>query len=152
MFDVRTPKVLRKWFGLEVQTADEKRAASSGMSLFFGALIGANLGTTAQMALGDYVLVIAVVCLIILYIHLAPVAQKRWKSLAHLTALVCGLYVLLVHPVGANVFAGERPSAQIFATICLWLTSIAMIELRPVAQGGLGSVSAPPTQATVNEA
>lgn len=151
MFGLGISKRWRRWSGLEVQTAEEKRAALTGMSLFFGALIGANLGTTAQMSLGDYVLVIAVVCLIILYIHLAPVAQKRWKSLAHLTALVCGLYVLLIHPAGTTMFVGERPSAHIFATICLWLASIAMIELRPVEQRGLGSASAPVARGAVEE-
>lgn len=123
----------RQWLGFEAQTAEEKRAALNGISLFFGALIGANLGATADMILSDYVLVIAVICLIVLYLHLASVAQRRWRSIAHLAALLSGLYVLLIHPLGMLVFVGERPPPHMFATICLWLSSVAMIELRPAA-------------------
>jgi hypothetical protein len=89
------------------------------------------------MLLSDYVLLIAVICLIVLYIHLAPVARKRWSILAHLVALVCGLYLLLIHDVGASVFEGPRPAAHIFATICFWLVSVALLELRPVAKVSL---------------
>lgn len=124
----------RKLVGLDEQTASEKRAAVNGISLFFGALIGANLGSSDQMALRDYVLVVAIICLIVLYIHLAPVARKRWTNLAHLLALLGGLYLLLIHETGAMAFEGPRPSAHIFITIGFWLTSILVVELRPVSK------------------
>lgn len=123
----------RRLVGLEDQTLAEKRAALSGISLFFGALIGANLGTIEQLALADYILLIATICLIVLYIHLAPVARKRWSNLAHLLALVLVLYLLLVHDAGAAFFQGPRPTPHIFATICFWLASLAIVELRPLA-------------------
>lgn len=124
----------RKWVGLEEQTAAEKRAAVNGISLFFGALIGANLGTTEQMGLRDYALVIAVICLIVLYVHLTPVARKRGSALARLFALLAGLYVLLIHDAGAAAFEGARPSPHIFITMCFWLTSILVVEIRPVSR------------------
>ncbi len=123
----------RRWLGLEHQTAAEKRAARNGISMFFGALIGANLGALDRLALGDYVLLIAIVCLIVLYMHLATVAAKRWSTIGYLLALVAGLYLLLVHDAGARMFEGPRPGPQIFVTICFWLASIAIVELRPVS-------------------
>jgi hypothetical protein len=129
----------RSLVGLEEQTAAEKRAALNGVSLFFGALIGANLGATEQMALRDYALIIAIMCLIVLYIHLASVTRKRWSNMAHLLALLGGLYLLLIHEAGTLVFEGPRPTAHIFVTICFWLASIFVVEVRPV------SVTAPVT-------
>ena len=70
-----------RYLGVEDQTPAEKRAMSNGVNLFFGALIGANLGTLDGMTLSDYTLIIAVVCLIVMYIQLAPVARKRWTYL-----------------------------------------------------------------------
>jgi 4-hydroxybenzoate polyprenyltransferase len=121
--------------GYETQTAAEKRAGTSGINLFFGALIGANLGSLERLALRDYVLMICIVALIVLYIQLAPVARKRWTNLLHLAAMVGGLYVLLMTPMGASVFGDRpRPSPHLFVTIALWLASIAVIQMRPVRE------------------
>lgn len=124
----------RRWLGLDAQTIAEKRAALNGVSLFFGALIGANLGSTERMPLTDYAVVVAVVCMIVLYLYLAPVARRRWANAANLLLLVGGLYMLLIHDIGAAAFEGPRPSAHIFVTICFWITSVLLFELRPIAE------------------
>lgn len=121
----------RRWLGLGTQTIAEKRAALNGVSLFFGALIGANLGTTAGMPLRDYALIVAVVCTIVLYLYLAPVARRRISAVANLLALIAGLYLLLIHEIGAFAFDGDRPTPHIFVTICFWVASILVVELRP---------------------
>ena len=118
--------------GLEEQTRAEKRAAVNGTNLFFGALIGANLGSLEVLPVGDYLLLVITISLIVLYIHLAPVARKRWSVIAHLAGAVVGLWLLLISPVGAGLFAAERPPPHLFATICFWLISVAWVELRPV--------------------
>jgi len=123
----------RKLFGLGEQTSAERKAALNGVSLFFGALIGANMGASDRMPLTDYTLIISAVSLIVLYIQLAPVARNRWLNAINLLAALIGLYLLLIHDMGNAVFDGERPSAHIFVTICLWVLSILSIELRPVS-------------------
>lgn len=120
-------------FGIEAQSTLEKRAAVNGTNLFFGALIGANLGMLEQLALRDYVLLICIIAIIVLYIQMAPVARKRMPLLLSLAAMVGGLYLLLMTPTGALLFGDRpRPSAHLFVTIALWLTSVAAVELRPV--------------------
>jgi heme O synthase-like polyprenyltransferase len=124
----------RGLLGLDEQTRAEKRAAISGINLFFGALIGANLGSLERLALRDYLLLIIIVSLIVLYIQVAPVARKRWSYLMTLIGTVAGLAVLLLTPVGLDVFENRpRPSPHLFVTIALWLLSVAMVELRPIA-------------------
>lgn len=126
--------------GVEDQSPAEKRAMVNGVNLFFGALIGANLGTLDGMSVYDYTLVAAIVCLIVMYIQVAPVARKRWSYLVTLLALTGLLYVLLIDPFGDDVFSGRsRPSPHLFVTICLWLASVASIELRPVTRSRPGN-------------
>jgi hypothetical protein len=121
--------------GITEQTAAEKRAALNGVNLFFGALIGANLGALEQLALRDYLLLICIVAVIVLYIQLAPVARRRWSNLVHLAGALGGLYVLLMTPYGAQLFADRpRPTPHLFFTIALWLVSVATVEIRPVSE------------------
>ena len=123
----------RTLLGIDPQTRAEKRAASNGLNLFFGALIGANLGSLENLELRDYALVVSMVCVIVLYIQLAPVARQRWLYLAILASYVGVLYVLLLAPGGLHPFHDRpRPQPHLFVTICLWLLCVAYIELRPV--------------------
>jgi hypothetical protein len=53
----------------------------------------------------------------------------------HLAGVLAGLYVLLMTPFGAQLFADRpRPSPHLFVTIALWLVSVASVEIRPVAE------------------
>lgn len=122
----------RRLMGFNSQTLAEKRAALNGVSLFFGALIGANLGMTTNLPLRDYALIIAVICTLVLYLYLAPVARRRFWPVATLLALVGGLYLLLIDRIGENAFEGIRPPPHIFVTNCFWVASILIVELRPV--------------------
>ena len=125
----------RTLLGIDPQTRAEKRAATNGLNLFFGALIGANLGSLEHLALRDYTLVVFMVCVVVLYIQLAPVARRRWLYVAYLASYVVMLYVLLCAPAGMHPFADRpRPQPHLFVTICMWLLCVAYIEFRPLAQ------------------
>jgi hypothetical protein len=125
----------RTLFGIDPQTRAEKRASVNGLSLFFGALIGANLGSLENLALRDYTLIASMVCVTVLYIQLAPIARQRWLYLSILLINVGVLYLLLIAPAGLHVFHDRvRPQPHLFVTICLWLFSVAYVELRPMAK------------------
>jgi hypothetical protein len=121
--------------GIDPQTRAEKRASVNGINLFFGALIGANLGSLENLALRDYTLIAGMVCVIVLYIQLAPVARQRWLYMGILAVTVAVLYIILLAPAGPlHPFKDRpRPAPHLFVTICLWLLSVAYIELRPLA-------------------
>ena len=125
----------RTLLGIDPQTRAEKRASVSGINLFFGALIGANLGSLEHLGLRDYALLISIVCVIVLYIQLAPVGRNRWVNAGTLVVMIGGLYVLLLTPLGIAFFENRpRPSPHLFVTICLWLGTVALVELRPLAR------------------
>ena len=125
----------RTLLGIDAQTRAEKRAAANGLNLFFGALIGANLGTLEHLTLSDYTLVVSMVGVVVLYIQLAPVARHRWLYVGILGSYVVLLYFLLLGPAGFHPFQDRpRPQPHLFVTICLWLVCVAYIELRPLAK------------------
>jgi hypothetical protein len=125
----------RTLLGIDPQTRTEKRASVNGLNLFFGALIGANLGSLEHLALRDYTLLISMICVIVLYIQLAPVARQRWLYIGFLLMTVAWLYVLLLTPYGLQFFKDRpRPAPHLFVTICVWLFSVAYVELRPLAK------------------
>lgn len=129
----------RHLLGIEDQSPAEKRASTAGVNLFFGALIGANLGTLEALSLRDYTLIISIICLIVLYLQVAPVARNRWSYLANLVALTALLYMLLFDPLGRNIFEDRpAPTPHLFVTICLWLASVAAIEFRPLSRSKAG--------------
>ena len=126
----------RALIGLEKQSPAERRAALNGTNLFFGALIGANLGALERLILRDYLLLITVVALIVLYLQLAPVARQRWRRAGELLMVVGGLYFLLMTEAGLALFRSDpKPGPHIFYTVALWMASLASIELRPVERG-----------------
>ena len=125
----------RTLLGIDPQTRAEKRASINGLNLFFGALIGANLGSLEDLALRDYTVIVTMVCITVLYIQLAPVARQRWLYVAILATYVVVLYLLLIGPAGLQLFKDRpRPHPHLFVTICLWLLSVAYVELRPMAK------------------
>jgi hypothetical protein len=125
----------RGLLGIEDQTLAEKRAAVNGTNLFFGALIGANLGSLERLVLEDYLLLVTMVALVVLYIQLAPVARKRWRRLAELLVVVGTLYLLLMTPFGERMFRSDPPPGpHLFYTVALWMLSIFSLEIRPIAK------------------
>jgi hypothetical protein len=125
----------RSLIGIEEQTLAEKRAAVNGTNLFFGALIGANLGALERLVLDDYLLLVTMVALVVLYIQLAPVARNRWRRLAELLVVVATLYVLLMTPFRERFFESDPPPGpHIFYTVALWMLSVFSLEIRPIAK------------------
>lgn len=123
----------RRLTGFDSQTPEERRAARNAVSLFFGALIGANLGSFSDLALRDYTLLIAIVSLLVLYLHLAPFARRRWEAILGLGVTLALLYALLMTPFGAPMWKdGTNPSPHLFVTLAFWIVSVAWVELRPV--------------------
>lgn len=130
---------------LDQQSEAEKRASLNGLGLFFGALVGANLGALQHMEIRDYLLITMLVYFIVLYIQIAPISKNRLTYIVSLLALSATLFVLLVDPFDLNFFGSRaRPTPHLFVTIGLWLVSLATIELRPVqmvAHGGTDEAS-----------
>ncbi|MGZ8282306.1 MAG: hypothetical protein ACXWUN_05055, partial [Allosphingosinicella sp.] len=73
------------------QTEREKRSNVSGLSLFFGALLGANLGTLNELPLRDYVGLVVLLVGAVTTIQISIATDRRRYALG-----LIALYVVLL--------------------------------------------------------
>jgi hypothetical protein len=138
----------RLMLGIEAQSLAERRASENAASLFFGALIGANLGTVEDMPIGDYILVIATAAAIVMYLQLVTVTRHRLFYALNLLAFIVVLWVLLLSPFSDRLFSGTvRPGPHLFWTIVFWLATILTIHMRPLRPEPTAATAVKPGEA-----
>jgi hypothetical protein len=69
-------------------TRRDKIGGIDGLNLFFGALLGANLGTLEGLALRDYVNFIVILAGTVMTIRMLSISERRWMMLGTLALLV----------------------------------------------------------------
>lgn len=114
------------------QTARERGSYRDTVNLFFGALIGANLGTLGELAVGDYVRVIAVLLGVIMAVQAASAARSRAYWAGTLVAFgglaVIAFWTDALQPAGLS----RNDFTKILATVGMWIVATLAIELTPV--------------------
>jgi len=123
-------KLSRLW----TQTPREKVATVDGIGLFFGALLGANMGTLDGLGLYDYAKLIIVLAAAVMTLRVFSTSERRLYAYALL-----GLYLAIV---GIFLFLpGQRPAglaeddaARLAITLAIWLGAVLTVEFYPVAE------------------
>jgi hypothetical protein len=115
-------------------TRARKTAAMDGLNLFFGALLGANLGTLEGLKLVHYLLMIALLAGMVMALRMVSTAGARRQML-----LLLGLYALLLS--GVVVSPSLRPEGlatedlyRLIATMFVWIGIGLAIEFSPVSE------------------
>jgi predicted membrane channel-forming protein YqfA (hemolysin III family) len=113
-------------------TAGGKAGSLDGMNLFFGALLGANLGTLEGVALSDYVMMILVLAGTVMTIRIISTSNDRRHAL-RLLALYVALFAAIF------LLPGQRPEGmaaddfnRLAATLAIWVGCVLLIEFSPV--------------------
>jgi hypothetical protein len=113
-------------------TASGKAGSIDGLNLFFGALLGANLGTLQGMALPAYVQLILLLAGTVVVLRLLSSSDNRPLVFATLGfyVLIIGSILLLpqLHPKGMALADLQR----LVATLAVWVVCILGVELSPV--------------------
>ena len=132
------------------QTQEERRGAIDGVSLFFGALLGANLGTVEQLPLHDYVQLIVLLAGTVMVLRTVSTSERRGYALLTLAlyVVVVGAYLGLpsMRPEGLS----DAATARLAATLAIWMIAVLMLEFWPTLQAGVrppaaaGEAEAPP--------
>jgi len=113
------------------QTQSSKVGSLDGLNLFFGALLGANLGTVEKIPLFDYVKLIILLAGTVMTIRIISTSKQRRYALG-LTAL----YAVLI----ASMFFSDelRPEGmtpeevnRLLATLGIWMVFVLAVELTP---------------------
>jgi uncharacterized membrane protein YqjE len=117
---------------LFVNTEGGKTGAIDGLNLFFGALLGANLGTLGKMPLPEYVKLVVLLAGTVMALRMISTSERRLYML-----LVIGVYALLM--VGLVTVPALRPKGvaiddlyRLVATLAVWVVFVLASELSPV--------------------
>lgn len=125
------------WGGIWRQTEREKQGMVNAINLFFGALLGANLGTLDAMPLGGYALIVLLLAGAVGAIQVALHSERRLYAAATLGAYALLLGLMLAFPTRIIDGLALDDMQRIIVTLIVWLGMAIVTELVPV-----GSVAA----------
>ena len=122
---------MRKFFH---NTRGEKVGSIDGLNLFFGALLGANLGTMQKLVLSEYLKLVILLAGTVMVLRMISTSTRRAKVFS-----ILGMYVLLV---GAVAFVPSlKPRGlpdedlhKLVATLATWLFCVLLVEFSPLRQ------------------
>jgi hypothetical protein len=115
------------------QTEREKHAHIAGLSLFFGALLGANLGTLGELPLKDYVFLVVLLLGAVATIQVAAASERRGYAVALILAYVLLLGLIYLAPdFGPDIPRDDLE--KMLATLAIWLGAVVMVEAAPTAR------------------
>ena len=113
-------------------TAGGKAGAIDGLNLFFGALLGANLGSMQRMALYDYGQLIFLLAGTVMVLRMLSTSERRtymFVTLGFYVLLICAiLLVPALQPNGMPLDDLHR----LVVTLGIWGVFVLAAELSPV--------------------
>ncbi|MEO6225646.1 MAG: hypothetical protein ABIO80_07335 [Sphingomicrobium sp.] len=117
--------------GVFGRSPGHRSRAIDGLNLFFGALLGANLGTLDGLRLVDYVKLIALLAATVMALRMVSNAERRLPAL-----VLLGFYALLLTAIVVLPQlqpAGMKPADlhRLAATIAVWIVFALGLELLP---------------------
>ena len=113
-------------------TSGGKAGAIDGLNLFFGALLGANLGSIQGMTLPYYVELIFLLAAVVMTVRMLSTSPRRTYMLASIALyVVIGAAFLLWKPFQPK---GVAPAdlQRLATTLAIWLALVLFTELSPV--------------------
>jgi predicted membrane channel-forming protein YqfA (hemolysin III family) len=119
--------------GLWTQTPREKTAMVDGIGLFFGALLGANLGTLEGLGLFDYGFVVIVLAGTVMTLRIFSTSERRGYAFALLAAYVAIVAFLLFAPGQRPDGLAESDAERLAVTLAIWLGAVVIVEFSPTA-------------------
>ena len=114
-------------------TAGGKAGAIDGLNLFFGALLGANLGTMQSMALWDYVKLIFLLAGTVMVIRMLSTSERRVYMLINVALYVVLIAGFLFVPAFQPKGVPQADLHRLAATLGIWVAFVLASELTPVS-------------------
>jgi hypothetical protein len=113
-------------------TAGGKAGATDGLNLFFGALLGANLGTLDRLRLVEYVWLVTVLAGTVMTVRMVSTSERRPLMLAVLSVYAALLAALVLIPDFKPKNMAVDDLYRLAATLAVWVAFVLGIELSPV--------------------
>jgi len=119
---------------LWAQTKGEKLGTIDGINLFFGALLGANLGTLGTMPIGEYVKLVALLAGLVMTIRLVSVSERRGYALAMLAFYLLLVGLILFVPITRPEGLSSDDLNRLVATLVIWVSATMLTEFYPTRE------------------
>lgn len=120
---------MRKYFR---NTASGKVGGIDGLNLFFGALLGANLGLIQGLALFDYFKIIVLLAGVVMVIRMLSTSRRRSYMVFNVALYVVLVGGLLLWPPLQPKGVAVADLHRLAVTLGVWVTLIVISELLPV--------------------
>jgi hypothetical protein len=122
------------WKELTRQTRSEKQGTLDGMNLFFGALLGANLGTVGELPLMRYFMLIALLAGTVMTLRVFSTSERRRYAIGLLTLYVgvMALYLFSGYFTDHGLTATDRD--RLAVTLAVWLAAVLIVEMYPLIE------------------
>ena len=115
-------------------TQGGKAGSLDGLNLFFGALLGANLGTLEAVPIGDYVKLIIILAGTVMTIRMMSTSEDRRQVVLLVLLYAVLIAALLLLP---DVRPEGMPLAdlhKLVVTLAIWIGCVLLLELSPVQE------------------
>lgn len=125
---------MRRLLAPMLMTSREKRAMLDGTNLFFGALLGANLGTVDQLPPGQYAILIILLAFTVMVLRNFSMSERRGQAVGLLVSYVVLVPLVLYSPRPSvrALEASDRDNLAI--TLAAWVGVTLLAELLPTRE------------------
>ena len=117
--------------GIWTQTKREKLGEIDGLNLFFGALLGANLGTLDALPIVEYAKLIVLLAGAVAAIRMAATSERRVFAFATLLLYVATLAGVLLVPRFKPEGMAEADLQRLVVTLAVWIGTAVIFEIYP---------------------
>jgi len=112
-------------------TPGGKVGAIDGLNLFFGALLGANLGTIQGMGLSDYIKLIVLLAGTVMVLRMLSTSERKRYMVATLLIYVAILAATLLVPKLQPKGMAIADLHRLVATLGIWILFVVASEFMP---------------------
>jgi hypothetical protein len=113
-------------------TDRERIGTTDGLNLFFGALLGANLGTLSSISLMEYSQFILLLAGTVMALRMISSTERRVYALGMLAVFAGFIALFWTVPDLKPEGLAEGDMKRILLTIAIWIGAVSMQELMPV--------------------
>jgi len=111
-------------------TPGGKAGSIDGLNLFFGALLGANLGTMQALEIREYVTLVVLLAGTVMVLRMLSTSERRGYILGLVAVYVVIFVAILLFLPPKGMSTGDLH--RLVATLAIWVLCILGAELSPV--------------------
>jgi hypothetical protein len=117
------------------QPENERHATLAAVNLFFGVLLGANLGSINSVPLFDYIKLVLLLGGSVMALYTIAVST-RWRTVAGLIVTYALLLGLTIVDEDMRPQGMEAEMERIIATLAIWFLFVVFVRVTPMLGGG----------------